>query len=93
MSFDALVKQFSKYIENTQTKQLLSKNGKRMIFSYLMNSETGEATVNVYYPYKVDSVYYLWYWSKTFSHATLAHIEQIRSFFSLIDLPGREAFL
>ena len=93
VSFDALLQQFSKNIENTQTKLLLSKNGKRMIFSYLINADTDEATVNVTYPYILDSQYYVWYWSKTFAHARMRHIDQIRSFFSLIDLPGREAFL
>lgn len=92
LTIDALVQQFSKNIENTQTKILTSKNGKKMIFSYLLNAENKDTTLNFYYPYTLEGEYYVWYWSKTFSNGTPSHIEMIRTFFSLLDLPGKEVF-
>lgn len=93
LTFDSLLQQFANNIDNTQVRALSSKNKKRMIFSYKMNtsSENKTAVINIIYPYQIGTSYYVWNWSKTFHDANLDDIRMIAQFFSQIDLPGIEA--
>lgn len=76
LTFDSLLRQFADNIDNTQVRTLFSKNKKRMVFSYKMNttSENKNAVINIIYPYQIGSSYYVWNWSKTFRDASLDDI-------------------
>ncbi|MDD2694218.1 MAG: trypsin-like peptidase domain-containing protein [Candidatus Gracilibacteria bacterium] len=94
LTFDSLLQQFATNIDNTKVQTLLSKNKKKMIFSYKMSTvpETKNTVINVFYPYKIGSSYYVWSWSKTFRDGSLDHVQMIAQFFSQMNLPGEEAF-